>query len=870
MHRRRLSRLATRVLRRLLALTVIVALAAGLSSEIGLGLVARAIGAASGERVQIKGLSGALPFALRVEELRLADADGPWLRIERAVLELAPRALLDATLAVHSLSAGAVDLLRLPPAGGGEGGAWPLALQLDRLDIEQLRLTALGPGLPVLSMRGGAALSRMGQLELELAFGTHDGSGPRLAGTLHYASGQTLSSGELRLDSELALDDLGASGLQARLRLHAQGPIERLRLDTDGSVRLPQRAEDSELRLVAAGDLAPFDRRLQLHGLSLDLTHQGLAHGLRQRGTALVALDAGLAIEDLRLGLLAPTPAGPLGPSGELRLSGRLTPAFALDANVSELPVPVLLRWLPVPAHALDGLIGLELRLQGTPKAPLGTLDLQALGLRPTEGVARGLPAGDLRLALRIGEQATAVDARASAGAGSQLDLSGRIGGSPFTGLGPLAVRARGQVDLGLLTPLLAAGGRQLDGQLGLDLGIGGRLHAPRLDGVARLSQAAWRDRRLGLALTDIDGAIRLAGDHLEIERLSARADPGTLTLSGRLGWRAPDWPVDLRLSASDASPIELDWLRLRGDADLRLQGALARQAELGGALRFSRVDLRIPERLPVTVATLEVQEIGERRQPRRAARRAIWSSGADGPAALRLDLAISAPGSVTLRGRGIDAELGGEVRVGGDLGRPAIAGGFGLLRGDYTLAGQRLRFTRGRIGFDGASALDPTLDLEARVSTAGATAILAVQGTARAPSILLSAEPEMPQDEVLARLLFGQSLSRLSALQLTRLGLAAGAFAGIGGQGPGLLERVRAGLGLARFDIDSDARRPDDVALEGGRYLNERVYLGGRQGARTGEAQGVLRMEVSPQLRLETDVGASGARAGAAFELEY
>ena len=43
------------------------------------------------------------------------------------------------------------------------------------------------------------------------------------------------------------------------------------------------------------------------------------------------------------------------------------------------------------------------------------------------------------------------------------------------------------------------------------------------------------------------------------------------------------------------------------------------------------------------------------------------------------------------------------------------------------------------------------------------------------------------------------------------------------------------------------------------------------RQGAVAGDTQGILRMKVSPLVRVETDVDANGgARAGAAFDLEY
>jgi len=130
-----------------------------------------------------------------------------------------------------------------------------------------------------------------------------------------------------------------------------------------------------------------------------------------------------------------------------------------------------------------------------------------------------------------------------------------------------------------------------------------------------------------------------------------------------------------------------------------------------------------------------------------------------------------------------------------------------------------------------------------------------------------------MPEDEVLSRLLFGLSRSRLSALQVARLGRAATSLAGIETPAIDLLDRTRRGLGLDQLRLDQGAERHGrgDAILEGGRYLSERVYLGARQGTRAGETQGLLRMQVSPRMRLETDVGANrGARAGAAFELEF
>lgn len=978
-----------------------IGLTIGLNSKTGRDLIASAITTATVGRVQVQGLGGRLPFAPQIESLELADAEGPWLRIEHAKLEINPAAFLAGKIEIPVLKAGAVDLLRRPQGNNGPSRDWPppIALSLQRLEIDRLRLNGLIEAAPTLSIQGSARLSREGLLTTKLAVRSLefvdtdtdtdvDGqslhldlsglvqpdtfalsldsrwSGIRLSGQLRWPANAPFPFGAIRLKvarlealnrlvapwlpdleppalaghltakltsdpSGLLSVDLNGNGLQlprqlglerltlqaeiadllnqpriqsrmqlsglrlpkveANLNAQVSGPITRLMLTTESKLQLKQTAHAGEIQLSAAGELEPFDRRLGLSALSLEYeralrseTGEGL--GLRLLEPGRIDFSAGLSVDRLAFEFLAPTATGTStgtatrGASGRIGISGQLAPVLALDARAIDVPLATLISLLPstaqlpAPFRTINGLIDVETGLEGEQRAPIGRLDLLAREIRSDEGTARGLPAGELRLALRIGPQATSIDAAASVGNRANLDLRGQIEGSPFTTLGTLSLRSSGRIDTGLLNPQLAASGRTLDGQLALNLGIGGQLNQPRLDGIVRFSDGAWKDQLIGLVLTQIDGEIALSGDSLKLTRLSAQADPGTILMSGSLGWLAPRQPVDLRVSARAASPLRLDQLQLQADADLRLSGELTGNLDLIGSLRFDQIALRIPERFPATVATLEVKEIGPRRQPRRdQQRRGGLNLGS--PARITLDLRIDAPRAITLTGRGIDAELGGEINARGTLANPAVIGDFRLLRGEYELLGQPLRFTRGRIGFNGASVLDPTLDLEARVNAEGATAILSVEGTAGRPEIRLSGEPEMPEDEVLARLLFGLSRSRLSTLQVARLGLAATSIAGIDNPAIELLERTRSGLGLDRFRLDGGAERQGrgDAILEGGRYLSERVYLGARQGTRAGDTQGILRMEVSPRVRLETDVGANGgARAGAAFELEY
>jgi translocation and assembly module TamB len=636
--------------------------------------------------------------------------------------------------------------------------------------------------------------------------------------------------------------------LQARLEWSADG---RVRLIADGP---------GTARLDLIGRLDPAARRLTLRSLQLDAQ----ARRLTLRAPAVVDFGSGLTLAGLRLGLSAPALPGV---AGELVLDGRLAPRLALDARLDGLTLAAVAPWLPprptATGGALQGVLDAEAHLAGSVAAPTGRVSLRGRDLTVAAAARRGLPPAAIELRLTLAGTAAQLAAEARLGERANIALDGRIGGALWAANAPLDLRGRAQLDLALLDPWLAAGGRQAKGRVRLDLGIGGTRTAPLLGGRLNLTDGAWRDRRLGLWLDGIEGDAGLHRAGLRIERLLARAGGGSLALSGDIDWLAPGRPLDLRLRARGAEPVRQDLLKLRGDAELGLRGALGGDLRMGGEVRLAELDIRIPERLPAEIPTLKVLELGERRQPR-PSRPAV----AAWPARLQLDVRLDAARGVLVRGRNIDAELGGDLRLTGSAAAPAAEGGFVLLRGEYLLVGQPLRFSRGRIGLDGADLLNPTLDFEARAQGPGATAILAIEGRARDPRLVLRGEPPMTDDEVLSRLLFGVAPGRLSAFQLTRLGLASANIAGIGFDGGGLLERARAGLGLPRLRLDSD-RRGDGV-LESGGNLSERVYLGARQGVAGGEPRAVLGLQLAPQIRFESDVGGRGAGAGAAFELEY
>ena len=734
--------------------------------------------------------------------------------------------------------------LRLPPGA---------SLPQGEVRLNAGRLADLAPLLPQGASAGldGRLSARLTLTDAGAALLEAAGEGVALpgvaVGTLALNARVTEPLGAAQTQATLRLRGLAAAGLGGDLSLTAAGPAAALGLTADAALT----TATGPVKLTAGARLEALARRLAVQRLEA----QARGETLRLLAPATLDLADGVAVDRLRLGLR----------KGSIEVAGRILPRLDLTATVTGLPLDLV--QLAAPGLPLTGTLGADARLTGTLAAPVGSLRAQATGLGLTAGPGRSLPPAQVKVTLALAADGVQIDARTEVGPRANLHLRGRIaGGLPFTA-GTLDLRADGRVELGLLDPLLTSGGRQLTGQARLNTAIVGTLAAPRLNGTLGLSGVVVRDRNIGLVLTGIEGTLGLAGDTVRVQHLTGRSGRGTIELTGSIGVLAPGLPVDLRLVASNAQPVQLDQLDVQGDADLRLTGRAAERLAVAGTVRLSRVEVRLPERLPATIVTLQVRERGGSGRP---------VAAAPPPTALPdlgLDLSVAAPRAVYVRGRGVDAELGGEVRLGGTAANPLITGGFDLLRGDYQLVGQTLRFTRGRIGFDGAHGIDPTLDLEARTTAAGSTAILAILGTAAKPRVELRGEPPLPQDEVLSRLLFGVAGGRLSPVQAVRLGMAAASLAGIDGQGGllgfGLLDRLTTGLGLERLKFGTDQR--GESTIEGGRQLTERVYIGARQGGRAGETQGVLRMELTPRIKLEADVGVTGGtRAGVAYEREY
>ena len=209
----------------------------------------------------------------------------------------------------------------------------------------------------------------------------------------------------------------------------------------------------------------------------------------------------------------------------------------------------------------------------------------------------------------------------------------------------------------------------------------------------------------------------------------------------------------------------------------------------------------------------------------------------------------INAPERIFVRGQGLDAEMALEASLEGPLTDPRLYGTAGIVRGRFDLAGKRFPLCRIRGGLQrrhhGRRARYRGTPGDRKPDRDR----LHWRNTAK-PAGLLSSQPELPEDEVLSRVLFGRSPAELSALETARLAAALAQLAG--GGGGGLLGGLQDTLGLDRLDFGRDASGASEVTT--GKYIAENVYLEARTGA-SGLPELVLEWEPLENIEVEGDI---------------
>lgn len=633
--------------------------------------------------------------------------------------------------------------------------------------------------------------------------------------------------------------------------------------------------EITQVRLTATGAAAASDIALtaQARGLALDARGRLIAadnvslelsrltatrdkHRLALTQPATLTLrDGGVDIRALMLSL----------DRGRLSIDGRAGSTY--DLTIKAQAVPLSIADIAMPKLGLSGTLDADARVTGSKDAPVGQWSLRVDNLVAPQTRDAGLPPVDVKASGQLADGRSSIDGTVSAKGAGTIRVAGTV---PLSGDG-LDVGVKGNVNIGVADRFLAASGRRVAGSAAIDFKVSGSLQQPRIIGGATVNGASYTDAVMGIRYTNIAARVAANGNAIRIERFAAQTpNGGTINAQGSVTIDpAGGFPGDVKISARRAKLIENDIYSLVANVAVSLSGPLARNPLIAGTIDVVSLDVTVPERLPTTLSpipgTVHVSPPPQAAARLAAAARDRARASRAPPFNATLDLTITAPSRVFVRGRGIDAELGGDLRLRGRLSDPQTVGAFELRRGRMSIAGTRLDFTEGHVVFTGD--LTPDLDFKAQTQAADVTAIIAVSGPAREPQFTFSSTPDLPQDEVLSRILFSKASGGLSAIQALQLAQVAAQFSG--GGGPDVFERVRKSLGVDSLDVSVGSSGNPTVGIS--RSINRRLSIGVKTGTEANDSGVTVDFDVTRNIRLKGEADANGGTAvGAGVEWEY
>ena len=452
-------------------------------------------------------------------------------------------------------------------------------------------------------------------------------------------------------------------------------------------------------------------------------------------------------------------------------------------------------------------------------------------------------------------DQPWSLRASASGPGGARLLLDGTAA-PDFT---RAKLRLTGAIALGLANTFLPPS-VNTQGRAELDLRLDGPLSVDALTGTVRTDQARVSLPDYNIQLRNISAAATIHGANATVSASGQNAAGGGFTAKGTQEL-APPFASDIGVALENFALALPPTFTSTANGNLRVSSS-----QIKGTINFGPTEIRLipaagaAEIPPIT----HIAESPSVFATRKAAGAVQPASPNAATRPITLDILLRAPSRVFIRGRGLDAELGGEMSVTGTSENVTPSGRFDLVRGRLDLLGKRLQMREGWLTFRGS--FEPDFDLSATTHAGETEVSINVAGNPRSPVIRFHSSPDLPEDEILALLLFGKDVTKISALQAAQLANAVSTLTGSGREG--IVGKLRSRFGLD--DLDITTTQNGSVAARAGKYISEKTYaeITADSGGRT---EIDLNLNISPNLTLRGKAASDGETGvGLFFEKDY
>ena len=454
---------------------------------------------------------------------------------------------------------------------------------------------------------------------------------------------------------------------------------------------------------------------------------------------------------------------------------------------------------------------------------------------------------------------------------GGDRDLNLELTGNWDQKTARISAQLNGSVPLDIANeaPTLHKLGVELSGSATVNMVVKGDIDNPHFRGNLSLKNASFSSSSSGIKLEQIDGEATFDEQSLKISKLAGKLEEsGDFEAFGVIGLSPVEgFPVNLTLTVTDGYYAQEQLLNADFDLALSLTGKLTDASLLSGNLAIDRMDIVIPENLASATSSLEIEHLNA--PGKVVAQETTLGRGADKSdhklaINTKLDILITAPSNVTVRGYGLNAAVGGKIKISGTSQEPTFTGGLDMLGGSLQVLGRLLEFHKGELRF--SKNVAPLLDFEARTEVKSISIFVKVYGDADDPKYLFESTPQLPEEDILALLMFGEQSDNLTATQMGTLALQA---ATLMSGGPGVVENIEKKIGVDLLDVSVDDE--GDASLEFGMQVDKSTYVRIKQGT-TAKSTGVkVYFDVSRNIKIRGEQDAVGdSKLGLEYRIDY
>ncbi|MDK3072295.1 translocation/assembly module TamB domain-containing protein [Sedimentitalea sp. JM2-8] len=450
---------------------------------------------------------------------------------------------------------------------------------------------------------------------------------------------------------------------------------------------------------------------------------------------------------------------------------------------------------------------------------------------------------------------------RAEGPAGISADVAGSVDQASLVS----DITAKGQVQLGAVNRFITP--NSVRGTASFDLALRGPPAVESLSGTITTANTSVAIPAVAQTIDKLDATVGLSAGQADVSATAGFRNGGQVRVSGPVSL-APPFQASL---VTDIEQLVLtDRVAIESVANGRLSydGSLTQGGSLDGEIRFGETSINIATlagslgAAPIPPMTF-AGETGAQWATRKRAGLIDAGQSGSGLPIIGLNVRLEAANKVFVRGRGLQAELGGAILVGGTTAQVAPSGQIDMIRGTMALLGRRLDLTKGILTLQGN--LEPYMEFSATTHTSDGDATLEIAGPLTMPKVTVFSDPERPSEEALAMLVFGDQFAGLSPLRIAQL---AASLAQLSGSGNAIGEGVREGLGVDTFDIGTD----DDgnAQFGAGKYLADGVYTDISINT-AGNTEVNLNLDLTDNLTVRGRVDNTGETAlGLFFERDY